>query len=462
MVQFSAILPVFSGRIISAPGVRLELKDILGSGAYGVVYLAQDLSDPLAQPPALFAVKCLLRHPDGSDYARAQEREIVLHKAASPHPNVVTLHHVITEERYIYLVMDYCPGGDLFGAIIDWGTFEGNDDAIKKVFLQLIDAVDFCHDLGIYHRDLKPENIMCSANFDQVYLSDFGLATQVAVSNTFGCGSSYYMSPECLGIMTSQAPFCTRESDVWSLGVILNNMVTGRNPWHVASPANDEGFRQFLAEGADYLLQALPISRSAANLFSRVFDPNPVTRITLSQLRKATLEVDSFSHPGRPYCTPVPPPQTQHVHVVPHHPAGHPHRGAPTVDIIIPEGTDLDAFPLPPPLDPSSPRHGEDSSNESAGPITPPTVTQNPTIADAEPLNASKAFARNAGQGGGGLRGNRKRVFAAIGLGIGTRSRDRESCSGSGSRLSRKLRQYRIGESAQRFVGVMRELKLRA
>ena len=110
------------------------------------------------------------------------------------HPNVITLRHVIVEDHYVFLVMDYHSGGDLFGAITNKGVYVNNDRAVKRTFLQLIDAVERCHDLGVSHRDLKPENILCSPDYDQVFLGDFGLATQEEVCSSFGCGSSYYMS----------------------------------------------------------------------------------------------------------------------------------------------------------------------------------------------------------------------------------------------------------------------------
>ena len=189
----SDILPSFSGRTITYGHMQYRILESLGSGAYGVVYLAQDLNSPLFNPH-FYAVKCLLRHAADTELAATQEREIEFHTMLSHHPNVITLRHVIVEDHYVFLVMDYHSGGDLFGAITNKGIYVNNDRAVKRTFLQLIDAVERCHDLGVSHRDLKPENILCSPDYDQVFLGDFGLATQEELCSSFGCGSSYYMS----------------------------------------------------------------------------------------------------------------------------------------------------------------------------------------------------------------------------------------------------------------------------
>ncbi|KAI0355473.1 Pkinase-domain-containing protein [Trametes cingulata] len=292
-VQMSAILPNFEGFTISHGSFHLRMIEQLGNGAYGVVYLAEDLA-PRPHGAQYYAVKCLLRHERGSSLARQQHREIAHHRALSGHPNVVTLHAVIEEEFYTFLVLDLCEGGDLFNAIMDRGTFAHNTEAIRRTFLQVIDAVEACHAKGIYHRDLKPENILCSKDDSQVYLADFGLSTRSKLSMNFGCGSSFYMSPECQGIFHKKAPYATAPSDVWALGTILCNLMTGRNPWHVASPKTDDGFRYYLRDGAPWLRQYLRISKPASELLARIFTVDPERRITIPELRKAVLAIDSF------------------------------------------------------------------------------------------------------------------------------------------------------------------------
>lgn len=176
----------------------LQLVDILGTGAYGVVYSAIDRKDNVQ-----YAVKCLSKfNADGTPLDRRQlsfqTREIRLHYLASDHPNVVSMLKIIDNPDCIYVILEYCPEGDLFYNITECGQYVGKDELAKSVFLQILDAVEHCHRLGIYHRDLKPENILVSNRGETVKLADFGLATSSERSEDYGCGSTFYMSPGML------------------------------------------------------------------------------------------------------------------------------------------------------------------------------------------------------------------------------------------------------------------------
>ena len=174
-------------------GDRLELISILGVGAYGVVDTAVDISTNL-----LYAVKALNKIGLDARQLKCQQREIKLHYLASQHPNVVSLTRIMDSPQCTFVVLEFCPGGDLFSSITEKGNFVGNDFLAKSVFLQILGAVEFCHELGIYHRDLKPENILITAANNGptiVKLADFGLASTDFFTSDFGCGSTFYMSP---------------------------------------------------------------------------------------------------------------------------------------------------------------------------------------------------------------------------------------------------------------------------
>ncbi|ORY24790.1 kinase-like domain-containing protein [Naematelia encephala] len=270
---------------------RLEFLSVLGLGAYGVVYLAVDLHAP---KPVYLAVKCLLRAGLDSRQRHFQRREIALHQLASRHPNVVTMHKVFEEGDYIFVVMDFCDEGDLFGMITERQRYLGNDHLIKKVFLQIVDAVEYCHSMGIFHRDLKPENILCTRDGERICIADFGLATSERMSTDFGCGSTFYLSPECQGGLFERLDhYSTEHNDLWSLGVILVNLTCGRNPWRQACPS-DETFRAFV-HNPDFLRTILPISHATNNILRGLFALEPRERTSLRELRRQILAIDTFT-----------------------------------------------------------------------------------------------------------------------------------------------------------------------
>lgn len=169
----------------------IQLVSILGIGAYGVVYLGKNIISR-----KYFAVK-LLTHINIS------YREVDIHAYLSGHPNILKFEKVVYENNKTFMVIEYTPEGDLFTAITarnnsttahSSSNIVGNNEAIRHVFLQIIDAVHYCHQNNISHRDLKPENIMLGSKL-QVKLADFGLATTDQVSDEFGCGSTFYFSP---------------------------------------------------------------------------------------------------------------------------------------------------------------------------------------------------------------------------------------------------------------------------
>lgn len=169
---------------------QIQLTDILGVGAYGTVYRARDVETNVQ-----YAVKALNKVGLDPRQRRFQDREIRLHYEASDHPNVVSMAKILDTPECTFVVLEYCPEGDLFSKITEDGDYIGIDDKAKRVFLQILDAVQHCHSRGIYHRDLKPENILVMDDGYTVKLADFGLATEDRITSDFGCGSTFYMSP---------------------------------------------------------------------------------------------------------------------------------------------------------------------------------------------------------------------------------------------------------------------------
>ncbi|KAG1290881.1 hypothetical protein G6F66_008273 [Rhizopus arrhizus] len=268
----------------------LEIVQVLSIGNYGQVYLARDI-----HTLKYYAIKSLPHHSVDSHQIAFQQNEIQLHSHLSGHPHIIRLEKVIKTPDWTHAVIEYGSEGDLFTAIIDDGIYHGNHSLIKHVFLQLIETVRFCHSNGIYHRDLKPENILVFDQGRTLKLADFGLATTERYSKDYGCGSTFYFSPECQGglLMDSQLGYATAPNDVWSLGIILINLAAGRNPWRVAS-LEDETYCAFLQD-PNLLLKILPISNELNHILKRIFCLDPLKRITLDELYLRTQHCTYFT-----------------------------------------------------------------------------------------------------------------------------------------------------------------------
>ncbi|KAF5381334.1 hypothetical protein D9615_008384 [Tricholomella constricta] len=273
-------------------GDSLELVEVLGVGGYGVVYRAVETR---SHNPNSYAVKCLVSQAHQTARQRQIHiREIALHQIASSHPGVVTLHRVVEDYSRTYIIMDYAPDHDLFTQILHSCRYLGDDGLIKHVFLQLLDAVEYCHSLGIYHRDLKPENVLCFDDGFRVAITDFGLATTDKVSEEFRTGSVYHMSPECQGgDFAPTGNYSPMFNDIWSLGIILLNLATGRNPWKSATP-DDQTFRAYLRDPIGFLPTVLPISAELNEVLTQMLEVDWRERMTLRELRHAIEDVQSF------------------------------------------------------------------------------------------------------------------------------------------------------------------------
>jgi serine/threonine protein kinase len=211
------------------PGYEIEGE--LGAGGMGVVYLARN--------PRLgrqVAVKMMHPGPDDLENERLLREGKALGKLN--HPHIVGVHDVVEDrEGRPCLVMEYVDGGDLAGRL----TAERPPEAdVLSWFADIVDAVGYAHSQGILHRDLKPANIL----FDRggtVKVGDFGLAAlargEASLTLTLSgttAGTEAYMSPE----QKAGDPLDVR-SDIYSLGVMFYEMLTGRRPQGVfASLAN--------------------------------------------------------------------------------------------------------------------------------------------------------------------------------------------------------------------------------
>ena len=296
-------MPILTGQYLDEG--RLQLLEVLGNGAYGTVYRAIDIGSMHLTEPVYYAVK-VVKKTSRTD--APNNREYAMHRSVCNHPNVLSVYKIVCDEFFTYVILSFCAGGDLFSSIQDHLYYK-ETSLVKQLFVQLIDAIYHCHENGIYHRDLKPENILCSADGRKLYVADFGLATNNLWSMAFGCGTSNYMSPgwqilfahhiptnttstECLNPDDEQLPYSSRANDIWSLGVILVNMITGQAPWALARP-DDERFKAY-TQHPDFLYHVLPISAGANAILKRIFTLDAFDRITLPKLRDEIVRLDTF------------------------------------------------------------------------------------------------------------------------------------------------------------------------
>jgi len=198
--------------------------------------------------------------------------------------------------------MDYYQT-DLFNSIVHLNTFNNDSNLIKKVFLQICSAVKYCHENGIYHCDIKPENVVLDSE-NNAYLCDFGLSTTTPhLSPNTNVGSTYYIAPEKIlyfNDCTSQtAKLPTNSGDVWSLGILLINLICIRNPWLKAHQTEDKTFYHFVKE-PKVLQKILPLSDDLYKLLVKVLQINPYKRISVDELMMEVRSIKSFTNDNGP------------------------------------------------------------------------------------------------------------------------------------------------------------------
>ncbi|KAI0635231.1 kinase-like domain-containing protein [Trametes polyzona] len=286
--------PVALANLVGHVVEPYKLVELIHAGTGAAIYRAINLAAPSSSHGRdLHSDRAVKVVPKDGPVLGALE--IGLHNLVSDHPNVVTMYDAFEDEDYYFIVLDLCVSGDLHTKIFDECVYHHNDALVRSAFLQIVDAVEACHAANVYHRDLKPENILCNEDGSEVYLCDFGMGSSRPISREFGCGTSSYMSPECLGEDLGHRPYSNTHHDIWALGVILVNMITQSYPWTRAT-TNDDQFSQYL-HNPRFFLDNFDISEGANTILRSIFVLNPMGRITLPQLRAAILELDSFFRP---------------------------------------------------------------------------------------------------------------------------------------------------------------------
>lgn len=246
------------------------LGKTIGEGTFGKVKLGTHILTG-----EKVAVKILEKERivDVADVERVA-REIHILKLVQ-HPHIIQLYEIIETPRQLYLIMEYCPGGELFDHIVASGRVREREAC--RFFHQIMAGVEQIHRVNVVHRDLKPENLLLDDQ-KNIKIVDFGL------SNTYqdgqllktACGSPCYAAPE----MVAGHRYVPSRCDVWSCGVILFALVCGYLPFEDQNTS--ALYRKIL--NADYQAPKF-ISDSARDLIARMLNTDPEQRHTIVKIR---------------------------------------------------------------------------------------------------------------------------------------------------------------------------------
>ena len=197
---------------------RYKTVDVLGHGGYGIVYLADDTF--LTRQVALKVIE--VRHPQlCNDYLRE-----ALIQAQLSHANIVTIHNAGLDGRSLYIDMELMHK-DL-STLLDKQRKLSISHSLDMC-IQILHGLHAAHEQNIVHRDIKPKNILLK-DVGTAKLGDFGIARTLATNEYIGgAGTFDYTAPE--GLLEDK--HCDRRSDLWSVGVVLYEMLTGHMPFSI-------------------------------------------------------------------------------------------------------------------------------------------------------------------------------------------------------------------------------------
>lgn len=282
---------------------RYILEKPLGSGGMAVVYRAHDQMLERA-----VAIK-LLREDYSSD-TDFRERFHQEAKAAANlvHPNIVTVHDFGMDGGRLYIVMEYVPGTNLNALLQNRGRFTV-EEALPLI-QQACAGIGYAHRAGLIHCDVKPHNLLITPD-NRLKVTDFGIARALETINInerseMVWGSPQYFSPEQAA---GKPP--TMASDVYSLGVVLFYMLTGRLPFTAASAS--EMARMHRQAPAPSLREFNPaIPGSLDDIVLKVLSKEPSQRYrTADQMGRVLLALDKTGHATAPYRPASEPEQSQ-------------------------------------------------------------------------------------------------------------------------------------------------------
>jgi serine/threonine protein kinase len=247
-------------------------EKILGKGQYGVIKKAFCIKTGIDVAIKIIPKNNLKKGTSKSNTEQKLMREVNIMKLCN-HPHIIRYINFYDDSNNYYIVMEYIKHGDLFDLVAEKQTL--NYDDAKKIFSQLVSAIEYCHGNLVAHRDIKLENVLVS-NMEElsIILADFGLSNYIKLNtlhNTL-CGSVQYCAPEII----NRDKYNPIKSDIWSMGVVLYCMVSGGFPFDI---------KQMINNSTTYVYDTYNILDNNLNdLLSKIFVPAS-ERITINGIK---------------------------------------------------------------------------------------------------------------------------------------------------------------------------------
>lgn len=264
---------------------RYEVLKAIGHGGFSQVKLARHLLTG-----AEVAVKVLSKKK--GNFSGHSEANMMM---GLEHPNVIQLFQVIETSQHIYIVMEHASGGQLLDHIKSGGMKE---EEARRLFRQIVCAVGHCHRKYIAHRDLKVENIMVDAR-GNIKLLDFGISMKFTPGQKMRGfqGTLPYLAPEIIQRQEYEAHLV----DIWSLGVILYYMLSGRRPFRKIFPCD---LATQIVEARYHIPNHVPTQ--ARRLIRKMLTKNPTQRPTVEEILQHPWLREGEEYPAHQFSEPLP------------------------------------------------------------------------------------------------------------------------------------------------------------
>jgi serine/threonine protein kinase len=281
---------------------------VLGSGVFSIVYTSKD-----NKTGDIVAVKKISLKNINEKLARALSNETTLIKTLD-HPNIVKTLNIVVHNQNLYIIMEYCNAGTLADYIPIILDHVEKERIVRPLFKQLVAALYYIRKSDILHRDLKPCNILLTKNMDDkpspliLKLGDFGFARlfgelELSVSV---CGTPFYMAPELF-----QGKGYNTKSDIWSVGIILHEMLSGKTPYGDVTSLT-ELKRKITTTVPSIKLSKDSVSSECFDLLHVLLNRDPLLRIGWYELFTHPFVVNEIKLPPKSHPIPICTKETPH------------------------------------------------------------------------------------------------------------------------------------------------------